>query len=63
MTAPEKPPTEWSEDFLATLGAWPEDIPRPPQASEPRDPFEGLTPEDEAGLDDADLSFACDVDL
>lgn len=52
---------EWSEAFLATLSAWSADIPRPP-SGEPRDPFEGLTPEDEARLDAADLSFARDAD-
>jgi hypothetical protein len=46
VTAAEKPPTEWSEGFLAVLGAWSEDIPRHPQSGEPRDPFEGLIPGD-----------------
>ena len=37
-----EPVDEWSDEFLAVLGAWDEgDIPRPSSdASPPRDPFE-----------------------
>jgi len=36
-----EPPDEWSEEFLATLGAWKEEIERPPQRpiTKSRDPF------------------------
>lgn len=36
-----EPVDEWSESFRACLGAWEEDIPRPPQGSltDIRDPF------------------------
>ena len=34
-------PDEWNEEFLATLGAWREEIERPPQRpiTKARDPF------------------------
>ncbi|HEY0372855.1 MAG TPA: hypothetical protein VGD79_12680 [Thermoanaerobaculia bacterium] len=37
-----EPPDEWSEEFLATLGAWKEDIERPPQqpVTKSKDPFD-----------------------
>jgi antitoxin VapB len=36
-----EPVDEWPEDFRALVGAWAEDIPRPPQSKVPkRDPFE-----------------------
>lgn len=37
-----EPPDEWSEEFLATLGAWKDEIERPPQRpiTRSRDPFE-----------------------
>ena len=37
-----EPADEWSEEFLATLGAWKEEIERPPQRpiTKLRDPFE-----------------------
>ncbi|HEX4953284.1 MAG TPA: hypothetical protein VF017_07815 [Thermoanaerobaculia bacterium] len=37
-----EPVDEWPASFLAVLGAWDEDIPRPPQPllSELKDPFE-----------------------
>lgn len=47
--SPSKPPLpfilepvdEWSDEFLAVLGAWDEDIPRPEADPLPgRDPFE-----------------------
>ena len=36
-----EPPDEWSEEFLAILGAWSEEIERPPQRpiTKARDPF------------------------
>lgn len=34
-----EPVDEWSDEFKKTLGAWSEDIPRPPQSPQ-RDPFE-----------------------
>lgn len=36
-----EPVEEWSEEFLGCLGAWTEDIPRPPQVPETdlKDPF------------------------
>jgi antitoxin VapB len=36
-----EPVDEWPEDFLACLGAWTEDIPRPKQRklADSRDPF------------------------
>lgn len=36
-----EPAEEWSEEFLACLGAWSGDIPRPPQnpAADLEDPF------------------------
>jgi antitoxin VapB len=36
-----EPPDEWSEEFRATLGAWNEDIERPPQqpVTKSKDPF------------------------
>jgi antitoxin VapB len=37
-----EPADEWSEEFLACLGAWREEIPRPPSRpiSRKKDPFE-----------------------
>jgi virulence-associated protein VagC len=36
-----EPVEEWSQEFLACLGSWREEIPRPPQAPETdlEDPF------------------------
>lgn len=37
-----EPPAQWSERFLATFGAWQEEIERPPQTpvTELKDPFD-----------------------
>jgi antitoxin VapB len=36
-----EPPDEWTEEFLASLGAWKEEIERPPQdpITDGKDPF------------------------
>ncbi len=34
-----EPIDEWSDDFCDSLGAWPDEIPRPPSSPQ-KDPFE-----------------------